>query len=90
MKFEDYLKDHKEELHHKLDKDAIWDRISDKIPPAKNDTNYKLFLFGSATLIIILILILFYRSQKIGEQTDSTNQELIALKSERLGLPIVL
>lgn len=82
MKFEEYIRNNREKLQPPIDKEAIWDRISNEIPPAGNGINYKLLFAGSAILIVALCSILFYSSRTIGKHVDETNQEIIALKSE--------
>lgn len=82
MKFEEYIKANKEKLQPKVNKDAIWDQISNELPPKKESNNSKYLLMGLGAALLIICLSLYGLNQKNDTQNEQTKRELIALKSE--------
>lgn len=86
MKFEDYIKDNKEKLQPKINKEALWSRISNELPPANYKSNYRIHFFVYLFLFVFIILptsiTLYYGKKNSSKPVESTNKKLIAQKLE--------
>lgn len=83
MEFEEYLSINKDKLQPKINKEAMWDQISNKLPPPKAPSYInQIIIFGFLIVVAALVLTLYIGRQNKATQINDNNKELIALKSE--------